>query len=162
MKENMKKTAALLTLALVPFLACAQKKLGEAVTVKKVEIKGELKPRGEVTAQIKLEIDKGYHVHSNKPSEPNFIPTVLALTPAAGVTVVKTDYPAGKSEKVEGLDKPLSVYDHEFEVSVRFKLMDEVKLPVTVPATLAYQACKGATCFRPQRLSLDITIPAGK
>ena len=158
----MKTILTLIAVTFIPLLAIAQKKPGEAATIKKVEIKGAVKPSAEVTAEVHVELEKGYHSHSNKPSEPQFIPTVLELPPAAGVTAGKIDYPPGKSEKVEGLDKPLSVYEHEFVITAKLKLGSDAKLPTTVPAVLGYQACKGATCFRPQKLKFDITIPAGQ
>jgi DsbC/DsbD-like thiol-disulfide interchange protein len=111
---------------------------------------------------VKVRLDEGYHVHSNKPSEPQFIPTVLTVGTAAGARAGTISYPAGKSQKIEGLSKPLSVYESEFEVSVPIGLTAAAKLPVTIPATLGYQACKGAQCYAPQKLKFDIKIEAKK
>jgi hypothetical protein len=72
------------------------------------------------------------------------------------VTTIK--YPEGKSEKVQGLAKPLSVYEESFQINVLLALDARVKLPLTIPATLNYQACQGATCYPPKKLKLEIMI----
>jgi hypothetical protein len=97
-------------------------------------------------------------VQSNKPSAPNFIPTVLALTPTPGVKVTAIKYPEGKSDKVQGLAKPLSVYEDSFQINVLLALDARAKLPLTVPATLSYQACQGANCYPPKRLKVEISL----
>ena len=107
---------------------------------------------------INVKLDEGYHVHSNKPSEPQFIATVLTLGTAPGARAGTISYPAGKSQKVQGLDKPLSVYEGEFELSIPIGLTATAKLPLTIPATLGYQACKGAQCYAPQKLKFEIKI----
>lgn len=149
-------------LALLPTLAVAQRKPGDAATLQGVEIKGAPIPGGKVTAVIKLQMEKGYHAHSNKPSEPQFIATQLTVDPAPGVRVGAVSYPAGKSEKVAGLDKPLSVYEGDFELSVPLGLTAAAKLPLTIPATLRYQACQGAQCYAPQKLKVEIKLEPGK
>ena len=149
-----------LCLALLPGVASAQRKLGEAATVRSVEIQGAAAPGGKVTAVIQVQIEKGYHTHSNKPSEPQFIPTILTIDPAPGVRVGTVNYPAGKVEKVAGLEKPLSIYENQFELSVPLGLTAAVKLPATLQATLKYQACQGAQCYAPQKLKFDIKLEA--
>src|SRR5881396_2699105 len=83
----------------------AQKRPGEAASIQRVEIKGEAVPGGKVAAVIKVHLEKGYHVHSNKPSDPKYIGTVLILETPAGVRAGAVDYPKGKLEKVAGLDR---------------------------------------------------------
>jgi DsbC/DsbD-like thiol-disulfide interchange protein len=156
----MKTLVAWLGILALPFAANAQKKPGEAASIAGVEIKGDAVAGRRVTAVVKVKLEKGYHVHSNKPSQPEFIPTVLTLEPGAGVKAGTIGYPTGKSEKVAGLDKPLSIYEDHFEVSVPLGLAASVKLPLTVPATLNYQACQGAKCYAPQQLKFEIRLPA--
>jgi len=151
-----------LGIVLLPLAASAQKKPGAAASVEGVEIKGDAVAGSRITAVVKVKLEKGYHVHSNKPSQPEYIPTVLTVESAAGVKAGTIGYPAGKSEKVRGLDKPLSVYEEHFEVTVPLGLAATAKLPLTVPATLSYQACQGATCYAPQRLKFEIRLPAAR
>src|SRR6266576_4382147 len=102
----MKNLFVVLALLAVPISAVAQKKPGEAASIGKVEIQGDPKPGGDVVAIIHVKLERAWHVQSNKPSEPNFIPTVLTLASPPGVKVTATKYPDGKAEKVEGLAKP--------------------------------------------------------
>lgn len=140
--------------------AQAPKKPGEAVRVEEIKVKGRPAPGGEVIAVVSFVIDEGYHTHSNKPSEPNFIATALTVSPVKGVQGGAAVYPKGKAQKVAGLDKPLSLYEGQFTVSVPLKLEAGVTLPVKVPASLRYQACQGAQCFPPKTLKLEIPIAA--
>jgi len=158
----MKTLFCSLAILLVPFLTHAQKKLGEAASIQGVEIKGDAIPGSRVTAVVTVKLDKGYHVHSNKPSQPEFIPTVLSLNSVSGIKAGTIAYPAGKSEKVEGLPKPLSVYEDHFELTIPLGLSGSAKLPATIPAVLNYQACRGAQCYAPQKLKFDITLPGPK
>jgi len=153
---------AFASLALMFAAAAAepQKKPGEAASIEKVEVQGDVKAGGNIVAVVRVKLEKNWHVQSNKPSEPNFIPTVLTLAPTPGVRVTTIKYPEGKSEKVQGLAKPLSVYDGDFQISVLLALDARAKLPLTIPAMLNYQACQGASCYPPKRLKVE--IPLGK
>ena len=148
------------TLLALPFAALAQgqKKPAEAASIAQVEVQGAAKPGGNVVAVVHVKLEKDWHVQSNKPSEPNFFPTVLKLAPTAGVKSATVKYPEGKPEKVQGLAKPLSVYDGDFQISALLTLDAKAKLPLTIPATLSYQACQGATCRPPRNLKFDIAV----
>lgn len=159
MFKIMMRLLSLLVVSFTPFMAFAAKSPGEAATITSVELKGDARPGSVVKAVVKVKLEKSYHVHSNKPSEENFIATVLALEPLAGIKVGDIAYPKGKSHKVDGLDKPLSVYEEEFEITVTLGLSAQAKLPAVIPATLRYQACQGAQCYAPQRLKLEIKLP---
>jgi len=151
---------ALLASSFAVSAAEAQKKPGEAASLDKVEIQGDAKPGGNVVAVVRVKLEKNWHVQSNKPSEPNFFPTELTPAPTPGVTVTTIKYPEGKSEKVQGLAKPLSVYAEDFRINVLLTLDARARIPLTIPAVLSYQACQGATCYPPKRLKFDITLGA--
>jgi DsbC/DsbD-like thiol-disulfide interchange protein len=155
----MKSTLLALTL-LLPLATFGQKKVGEAATIDSVTVEKMVKPGGEVTAVVKVKLEKGYHTHSNKPSDPQFIATTIAAEAPAGVKVGKIGYPAGKSHKVAGLKQPLSVYEEEFALQIPLTLSKDVVLPATVPATITYQACQGAVCYPPRKLKFEIKLNA--
>src|SRR5947208_14255987 len=98
----MKNLFVVLALLAVPISAAAQKKPGEAASIGKVDIRGDAKPGGNVVAIVHVKLEKAWHVQSNKPSEPNYIPTVLTLAPTPGVKVTAVKYPDGKAEKGKG------------------------------------------------------------
>ena len=154
----MKNFLVLLALLTLPISVMAQKKPDEAASIGKVEIQGDAKPGGNVVANVQVKLEKAWHVQSNKPSEPNFFATVLKLAPTPGVKVTTIKYPEGEAEKVQGLAKPLSVYDGDFQISALLTLDAKARLPLTIPATLSYQACQGATCYPPKKLKFDIAV----
>ncbi len=142
----------------VPGVAQSLKKPGEAASIAKIETQGDAKPGGNVVAVVQVKLEKNWHVQSNKPSEPTFIPTVLTLSPTPGIKVTSIKYPEGKSEKVQGLEKPLSVYAEDFQIQAQLTLEAKAKLPLAIPATLGYQACQGATCYPPKKLKFEIVV----
>ncbi len=151
-----------LTLCTMTLMAGAQapaKKPGEAVSLKGVSFKGEIKPGAAITAVLQFQIQDGFHVQANPASEDTYVPAVLKLDPAVGVVSSPAKYPAGKEEKVTGLDKPLKVYEKTFEILVPMKLDTTASLPLSLTGTLSYQACKGSTCFPPRRLKVDLKLP---
>jgi DsbC/DsbD-like thiol-disulfide interchange protein len=154
----MKLSCPLFLALVLPCVALAQKKPGEAASIASVEIQSEPKPGAKVTAVIKVKMEEGYHTHSNKPSQPEFIPTKLTLTPPAGVKVGEIVYPKGKTRTIKGLDKPASLYEGEFQISVPLTLSKDISLPSTIPAVLGYQACQGATCYPPKKLPFEISV----
>ena len=153
--ESLFVAIALMTM---PLAGLAEKKPGEAASIEKVEIQGDAKPGGNIVAVVHVKLEKNWHVQSNKPSEPSYIPTVLTLSPTPGVKPGTIKYPEGKSEKVQGIAKPLSVYDGDFQISALVNLDAKAGLPLTIPATLSYQACQGATCYPPKKLKFDIVV----
>src|SRR5262245_47629064 len=102
----MKRITTWLLFGVLPLAGAAQtlKKPAEAASIGKVEIQGDAKPGSNVVAVVQVKLEKSWHVQSNKPSEPTFIPTVLTLTPTPGIKVTAIKYPEGKPEKVPGLE----------------------------------------------------------
>jgi len=142
-----------------PAAVGASKKPGEAVTLGKVALKGEVKPGAEITAVVQFTIEKGYHVQANPPSEPAYIPATLRMEPLSGVVSSPTKYPAGKEFPIPGLPTPLKVYEESFEILVPLKLAADAKLPLTLQGLLTYQACRGATCFPPRKVKVEVVLP---
>ena len=158
--KPVRTTLALATALLLPLVISAKPKPGEAASIQGIQIQGDAKPGSKVTVLITVQLEKGYHVHSHKPSQPEFIPTVLTLSPATGSKAGSVTYPKGKTEKVENLAKPLSIYTEQFELSLTVTLDPTSVLPVTIPASLSYQACQGTVCYPPKKLKFEISIAA--
>lgn len=154
----MKALLALTVFALSLSIAPAQKKEVEYVKLAKVEVAGEPAAGARVTATLHFKIEPGFHTQSHKPSEDYFIPTVLKLDALAGIRPGAIKYPEGKDEAVDGLDKPLSVFDKEFVITVPLAISAQAKLPATLTGTLTYQACKGAVCYPPKKLKVEVKL----
>jgi hypothetical protein len=108
---------------------------------------------------VKLRVDPGWHVNSNKPTESYLIPTVMKVDVPAPLRTQPPKYPAGKSVLLSFSPKPLSLY----EGTVAWKV------PVTVPpgtpagakriaVQVQYQACDTKSCQPPS--TLRVSVPA--
>lgn len=107
---------------------------------------------------LKAQLKEGYHANSNTPSEAYLIP--LKLTWEAGqLEVVEIKYPAGKLEKYDFSEKPLSVVSDEFEIATKFKPVANATLgPGFVTGKLRYQACNKTMCFPPKTVEVKLPV----
>ncbi|MDE3155836.1 MAG: thioredoxin family protein [Acidobacteriota bacterium] len=116
-------------------------------------------------AALAVKLPDGFHVQSNAPRDPSLIPTVLTITPPAGVTVDEIVFPPATDLKQQGLDQPLAVFEQNFVIGVRFTIAAGVKPgDLAVPATLRYQACDARMCYVPTTAATRWTlhvVPAG-
>jgi len=154
----MKMISSMLVLAFSLTIGSAQKKAPDYVTLKETKLEGTAAPGSRVSATLHFKIKDGFHTQSNKPSEEFFIPTELKFENTKGIKIGKITYPKGHDEKVDGLDKPLSVYDKEFKLKVPIAINARATLPATLKGTLKYQACEGAVCFPPQAIDVEIKL----
>ena len=104
--------------------------------------------------RLHVRLAPNWHVNANKPFEDIFIPTSLSLKTASRKTLpVKVNYPEPVSIKLGFNEKPLSLYQNRFDITV----------PLLEPATstiiseLTLQACNDKLCLLPQTLTLKVT-----
>jgi thioredoxin:protein disulfide reductase len=115
-----------------------------------------VKKGGSATATVTLNIQGGYHINSNRPSESYLIATALKLTKANGVTLGAVVYPKAKMQKFSFSEKPLSVFDGQ--ATLRFTVRaGATATNQTVKGKLTIQACNDEQCLRPQ--TVDVSIP---
>ena len=108
-------------------------------------------------AKISVELQPGYHVNSNTPSEDYLIPLKLTWTPAA-LEPAGTVYPKPKMEKYQFSEKPLSVFTGNFELVSSFKIPAAAQRgPGILLGKLRYQACNNNACFPPK--TLEVRLP---
>lgn len=157
---NMKRVRALLLIVFLVALASAAagQSSSKVVKVSAGEAVYKIKKGAATGVVVVLDIENGYHINSNRPTDKNLIATALKLEKAAGLTTTPVRYPKAKMQKFQFSSKPLSVYDG------RIKLLFGVRaLPSTAPGQqtirgkLTIQACNNEVCLRPQ--TVDITIP---
>ncbi|HEX8185602.1 MAG TPA: protein-disulfide reductase DsbD domain-containing protein [Blastocatellia bacterium] len=128
------------------------------IKVRPAESSYKIKQGSAAQVGIVVEIDNGYHINSNRPSDKNLIATALKFDRMAGLTTGAVIYPKAKMQKFEFSAKPLSV----FEDKVTFKLTARA-LPTLAPGNhtlkgkLTVQACNNEVCLRPQ--TVDVAIP---
>ena len=115
-------------------------------------------PRGKAfEVAIVVEIARGFHMNSHKPTDPYLIPTTLTPQLPAGFELIDTIYPDGSKEKFAfSPNKPLDVYTGK--VTLRLRLSARADAPLgagTLPITLRYQACNDTTCLQPVKVPVD-------
>ncbi|MGH9690733.1 MAG: protein-disulfide reductase DsbD domain-containing protein [Candidatus Acidiferrales bacterium] len=118
-------------------------------------------PRGrEFQAAVVVDIARGFHMNSHKPSEEYLIPTTLTPQLPAGFQLTDTVYPNGRLEKFAfSPDKPLNVYTGSVTLKLRLLAQAGAPLgPATIPLTLRYQACNDAACLPPVKIPVSIQL----
>lgn len=116
-------------------------------------------PRGtEFQAAVVVDIARGYHMNSNKPTDAYLIPTTLKAEMPAGIELRDTIYPEGKMEKFSfSPDKPLNVYTGSVTLRLRLAAQSGAALgAVTIPLTLRYQACNDSACLPPVKVPVSV------
>jgi DsbC/DsbD-like thiol-disulfide interchange protein len=117
---------------------------------------------------VVVEIQRGFHMNSHKPSEEYLIPTTLTAELPAGVQLVDTVYPAGRPEKFAfAPDKALDVYTGTVTVKLMLSAHPGAKPgTVSLPITLRYQACNDSACLPPVKVPVsarfEIAAPGTK
>ncbi len=112
-----------------------------------------------VRAALQVTLPEGLHTQSNKPRDPTLIPTVLTIDVPAGITWDEVVFPPAIDFRVEGLDQPLTVFEHEFLIGARLTLAPGVAQgQIVVPAHLRYQACDAKLCYPPVTQDVQWTL----
>lgn len=114
-----------------------------------------VKRGAEFTAAIKVSVQSGFHVNSDKPKDEFLIP--LQLTWSAGPSTAKSvSYP--QPEEIKVGSENLMVFTGNFEIQTTFHAIESAAaLPTSLVGKLKYQACNNQMCFRPS--SLEIRLP---
>lgn len=112
----------------------------------------------EFQAAVVVEIARGYHMNSHKPTDPYLIPTTLTAEMPAGIELRDTIFPAGKLEKFSfSPNKQLDVYTGSVTLRLRLAVQDAAALgATTIPATLRYQACNDSACLPPVKVPVSV------
>lgn len=116
-------------------------------------------PRGEdFEVALVVDIQRGYHLNSHKPTDPYLIPTTVKPQLPAGIELRDTLYPAGHLQKFSfSPNKELDVYSGS--VTVRMKLAAGATAALgaaAIPLTLRYQACNDTACLPPVNVPVSL------
>ncbi|OYT74056.1 MAG: hypothetical protein CFK48_00235 [Armatimonadetes bacterium CP1_7O] len=118
-------------------------------------------PGATVNGVVLMQIDPPYHVNANPASEDYLIPTELKIEAGKGYRVGKIQYPKPKEKAFafsEG--KPIKILEGRTPLKFQIKLDKNVpKHPMTIKATLRYQACDDNACYPPRTVPIEIEIP---
>jgi len=116
-------------------------------------------PGGTIRAALRVQLPPGLHAQSNKPRDPLLIPTSLAFTPPAGVTVTEVVFPHTIDVRLASSDQPLAVFEGDFVIGVQIQIDNAVAPgPIELTGRLRYQACNDVSCFTPRTLTTSWTL----
>jgi len=108
---------------------------------------------------LKVTVPEGLHTQSNKPRDPLFIPTTLAVDAPANTTVDEIVWPPAVDLKQVTGDKPLSVFEREFLIGVKASLGTSLEPgDLRVPGNLRYAPCDVNLCYPPVTADVEWTI----
>jgi hypothetical protein len=118
-------------------------------------------PRGkDFEAAVVVDIARGFHMNSHKPTDEYLIPTTITPQLPAGIKLVDTVYPNGQLKKFAfSPNKPLDVYTGS--VTLKLKLVAQANAalgPATFPVILRYQACNDAACLPPVKVPVNVQL----
>jgi hypothetical protein len=146
----------ILLLAIIGLLSASALAQSSATVVKVSPAAVKVKKGGSAATTVTLDIDGGYHINSNRPSEVYLIPTTLKIQPQGGLTAGAVIYPKAKLQKFSFSQKALSVF--EGRVVLKFNLRaGAAAASQTLKGKLTIQACNDQQCLRPQ--TVDVNIP---
>lgn len=121
-------------------------------------------PGSQVLLEVAARIDDGWHVNSNTPTYDFLIPTTLELGLPADWPNPSLEWPPAKEQSFSFAEVPLSVFDGRFIARARVDIpATAASGSITVPLTLAYQACDDKSCLQPTeaRGSIEIVVGSG-
>jgi DsbC/DsbD-like thiol-disulfide interchange protein len=109
-----------------------------------------------ITQTLKLKIDPGFHVNSNKPKDEFVIPLKLTWTEGP-LSAQSVSYPQAEQVKV-GTDT-LDVFTGSVAITTQFKVPPTANPGLgTMQGKLHYQACDNQSCKRPATLAVQIPV----
>lgn len=109
-------------------------------------------------ANVRLQIQNGYHINANPPTFPYLKATELEITPANGISVDFVSYPDALTKKFSFADEPLKVYEGETIVKAMLKAGPSAPSGKhNLSAKLRVQACDDTVCYPPG--VMDVSVP---
>jgi len=133
------------------------------VKVRSEQSTNKIKSGTSAPISLVLDIDNGYHINSNRPTEKYLIPTTLKLDRLPGLTVAVVRYPKAKLQKFSFSDKPLSVFEGKAVLKFTARALPSLAPGNhTLKGKLTLQACNDQLCLRPQTVDVDIPIDVSK
>jgi DsbC/DsbD-like thiol-disulfide interchange protein len=108
-----------------------------------------------VLETLKVVVQPGFHVNSDKPKDEFVIP--LKLTWSDGpLETTSTSYP--KPEEIQVGSERLTVFTGTFNIHTEFKAPEHAQAgTATMAGKLRYQACNDQMCLRPA--TVDVKVP---
>ncbi len=143
---------ALLFLTLVVNYTFANAQLGgniEPVHIKSFQSFDKVYPGSEFKIAVKVIVDSGWHINSDKPHEDFLIPSQFSIDTSV-FKLIKVVYPEAQDLKLEISETPLSVWESDVFIAALIRIPENLNPgKYILPVYLDYQACNDITCMPP-------------
>jgi len=131
----------------------------EILKMKSYSSFNKIHPGAEIKIAALLDINKDWHINSNKPKEDFLIPTELNIKSDFNSVVEKIVYPKSKEIKLDFSDIPVSVFEGNTAIAAIVKIPGNADLGnKQIIVELSYQGCNNATCMAPSSVSDTLNI----
>ncbi len=113
---------------------------------------------------IEMNIKKGWHINSNKPSNEFAIPTEVKFKLPRGIRITEITFPEHEIMTLKSVGR-VEIFSGKFYIIITGHAA-ETLMPgeYKLPATLTYQACNDAVCLPPTSKTITFNlnlVPAG-
>ena len=126
------------------------------ITVKENLIK--VKQGDQVSVNLEISVNSGWHMNSNSPNDEFLIPSVITAN-SSNVKLVEVRYPKAKNIKLSFSEEPVSVYEGNETAILIFKANQDAVIGKSITVvTLEYQACNDNSCLPPNETTAEFEI----
>src|SRR5215471_2573772 len=131
----------------------------KVVKVNPVDSTYKIKRGGSAQIAVAIDVDEGYHINSNRPTEKYLIPTSLKFDRIDGLTTSPILYPKAKLLKFDFSQKPLSVFEGKTVLKLTARALPSLPAGAqTLKGKLTVQACNNQQCLRPQTVAVNVAL----
>ncbi len=129
------------------------------IKVRAVQAPAEIKPGKKFEVKVTVDVERGYHIQSAKPTVEGLVATQLFLDAPNGVLLEEPVYPPGKERMVKDVGK-VSEYSGGVTLTIAAETEPDIALkPMNLYANLRYQACNDTgTCYPPTAVEFEIPL----
>ena len=111
-----------------------------------------VKPGGEVTLAIEIDLKPGMHVYA--PGVENYLPLAWTLKPSLGWTAREAVYPQPKLLHLEAIGETVPVFEGHLRLTRKLIVGPAQRGELTIEGALRAQACDDRMCYLPETLPL--------
>lgn len=147
-------------LTCIPLLSRAQTSLNSLSAVVHVTAPEKIVARRNSVQEVPLrvEVKSGFHVNSNTPADEYLIPLKFTLNPGI-LELVEVVYPKPVLQKFSFSEKPVSVFEGNFQAQAKVKVPASAPVGLTqLLGKLRYQACNDRMCLPPRTLEIKVPV----
>ncbi|MEE9432038.1 MAG: thioredoxin family protein [Melioribacteraceae bacterium] len=113
----------------------------------------------ELILALKLIIDEGWHINSNKPHDEFLIPASVSVKTNFSKQESKIIFPEAEDIKLAFSDDPVSVFEGSPVFGTTITIPKDIELGTkTIDVEFNYQACNDKTCMAPVTIKKSIEI----